>query len=94
MQRYPEQHHPGAITPVNKQAARFSAPSILALLSAIASLFVTAGWGILLAIAALGFGAVGVLMALSPRVRGGVVSILAMFAAGIGVIVAIVRLIL
>lgn len=73
--------------------AKFSIPSILAIVAAIVSLMVTAGWGLFLALAAVVLGVIGFALAMSPRVRGGVVSVLSMIAGGAGVVIALLRLI-
>jgi hypothetical protein len=79
---------------MNTQAttrARFSIPSIIAIVAAVASFVTGAFWGFVLAMVALFFGIIGVLMAFSSRVRGGMVSTLAVLASVIGVIAAIVK---
>lgn len=78
-------------TTVTKKEAKFSIPSIIAICAAIGSLFLSAGWGLFLALVAIVLGVVGFLMALSPRVRGGVVSILSLLAGALGVIIALLR---
>lgn len=75
-------------------AAHFSLPSIIALAAAIGAFFVSAGWGVFLAIIAIIFGLIGAILAFSPTVRGGIISILAIVLAPIGIIVAIVRLVI
>jgi len=72
----------------------FSIPSLIALVAAIASFFVSAGTGFILAIVAIVFGVIGFLLALSPSVRGGIVSIFSLVIAGIGIVVAIIRAIM
>ena len=71
--------------------AKFSIPSILAIVSAIASFAVGAFWGFVLAIVAVAFGAIGVLLAFSSRVRGGFVSAFAVIAGLLGLIAAVVK---
>lgn len=71
----------------------FSIPSLLAIVSAIGSFFSGAFLGVLLAIAAIVLGIIGVLLAISPRVRGGMVSILSILAGAIGIIAAVFKLI-
>jgi hypothetical protein len=46
----------------------------------------------LLAILAIVFGAIGVLLSLSPRVRGGMMSIFSVLAGVIGIIAAVLKL--
>ena len=56
----------------------YSIPSLLAVASAIGSLFVGAGAGLLLAVLAIALGAIGILLSLLPQRRGGIVSALSM----------------
>ena len=74
-----------------REAAKFSIPSIIAIVAAIASFPVGALMGFLLAVVAVIFGAIGIILSLSPRVRGGVVSTLAIFAGMLGVLAALVK---
>jgi hypothetical protein len=69
----------------------FSIPSIIALGAAIASFFVKPGTGVLLAIIAIIFGVIGVLLSFAPSIRGGLMSFLSLFIAAIGIVVAIIR---
>ncbi len=69
----------------------FSIPSLIAIGAAIASFFVSAGPGFLLAIVAIIFGVIGFLLALSPSIRGGILSFVSLFIACIGIVVAIIR---
>jgi hypothetical protein len=71
--------------------AHFSIPSLIAIGAAIASLFVSPGTGFLLAIVAIIFGVFGFILALAPSVRGGIVSILSLMLASIGIVIAIIR---
>lgn len=71
--------------------AKFSIPSILAIVAAIASFFQGATFGILLAIAAIILGIIGVLISLSEKKRGGIVSFASVGAGLIGIIAAIVK---
>jgi hypothetical protein len=71
----------------------FSAPAIVAVICAVASFFFGAGLGLLLAIVAIVAGAIGVIMALSPRVRGGFASIIAIVAGLVGILAAIVKIV-
>ena len=70
----------------------FSIPSILAIVCAIGSFMTGAGLGMLLAILAIVFGAIGVLLSLSPRVRGGMMSIFSVLAGVIGIVAAVFKL--
>jgi hypothetical protein len=74
-----------------REAAKFSIPSIIAIIAAIASFPVGALMGFLLAIVAVIFGALGFILSLSPKVRGGVVSTLAIFAGMLGLLAAVVK---
>lgn len=71
--------------------ASFSIPSIIAIIAAIASFYVGAILGLLLAAVAFVFGAIGLVLALSPKTRGGIMSIIAVILSFIGVIAAIVK---
>ena len=72
----------------------FSAPAIVAVVCAVASFFFNAGLGLLLAIIAIVAGVIGLLMALSPRVRGGIASTVAILAGLVGILAAVVKIIL
>jgi uncharacterized membrane protein HdeD (DUF308 family) len=72
----------------------FSIPSLIAIAAAIASFFVGAGTGFLLALIAIAFGILGVLLSMSPSVRGGFVSILSLIAGAIGILAAIIKVFL
>ena len=74
--------------------ASFSIASILAIILAILSFKVGAILGLLLAAGAFLFGVVGLLLALSPDTRGGMLSMLAVTMSFIGVIAAIVKAIM
>ena len=74
-----------------KEQAKFSIPSIIGIICGIASFPTGALVGFILAVAALVFGGIGVLLAFSSRIRGGVISSLAVMAGLIGVIAAIVK---
>ena len=71
--------------------AHFSIPSLIAIAAAIASFFVSPGAGFLLAIVAIIFGVLGFIVALAPSVRGGIVSVLSLMLASIGIVIAIIR---
>lgn len=66
----------------------FSIPSILAILAAMLSFVTGAFWGLLLAIAAIILGLIGVLISLSPQVRGGFISVVSLAAGVLGIVVA------
>ncbi len=69
----------------------YSIPSLIAIGAAIASFFVGAAGGIILAIVAIVFGVIGVIVSLAPSERGGLISVLSIILAAIGVVVAIIR---
>jgi hypothetical protein len=77
----------------NRRPARahFSIPSIIAIAAAIGSFYAGAGLGLLLAIVAIIFGIIGVIIALLPHVRGGIVSFISIAAGVIGIIAAVVK---
>ncbi|MCB1129913.1 MAG: hypothetical protein KDN05_02215 [Verrucomicrobiae bacterium] len=71
--------------------ASFTIPSLLAVLCAIASFFQGATFGLLLAIGAILFGAIGLLLSLSAKKRGGLVSFGSVAMGFIGIIAAIIK---
>ena len=71
--------------------ARFSIPSIIAIVAALVSFMTGAFLGFVFAMVAVVFGALGVLLSFSSRVRGGIVSILAVMAGVLGLIAAVVK---
>jgi membrane protein implicated in regulation of membrane protease activity len=71
--------------------AKFSIPSVIAIVCAIASFMTGAVLGLVFALAALLFGAIGFVLSLSPKIRGGVVSVLAIFAGMLGILAAVVK---
>ena len=71
--------------------ASFSIPSIIAILAAISSFYVGAVGGLLLAATAIVFGLFGLMFAMAPGVRGGVVSIVSLGLAVIGLVAAVVK---
>jgi hypothetical protein len=72
----------------------FSLPSLIAIGAAIASYFFSPGVGLLLAVIAIGFGVLGVILSMAPGVRGGFVSILSLIAGAIGILIAIIKVFL
>lgn len=78
----------------DSQKAAFSIPSILSIIAAILSFKVGAIGGLLLAGVAIVMGLIGILLALSPRTRGGIFSGLGVVGGVIGVIAAVVKAIL
>ena len=75
-------------------APSFSIPAILAIVCAIGSFMTGAALGMVLAILAIVFGVIGILLSLSPRVRGGVVSVFSVLAGVIGIVAAVIKLII
>ena len=71
--------------------AKFSIPSIIALIAGIASFSAGAFAGFLLALIAVGFGVAGLALAFLPHRRGGMVSVIAVDAGVFGVIAAIIK---
>jgi hypothetical protein len=71
--------------------ATFSIPSILAIIAAILSFKLGAILGLIMAAVAFIFGAIGLVLALSPKTRGGALSIVAVVLSFIGVIAAIIK---
>ncbi len=78
---------------MDTKKASYSIPSLLAIAAAIGSFFTGAIIGLLLAALAAIFGVIGILLALSPKTRGGIVSIIAIILSFVGVIAAIVKFI-
>jgi hypothetical protein len=74
------------------QHPEYSLPSILAIVAAIASFFFGAGLGLLLAVAAIVLGVIGMLLAASPSIRGGIISIISVGAGLLGIIAAVLKL--
>ena len=70
----------------------FSIPSLIAIGAAIGSYFSGAFWGFVLALIAIAFGILGMILSMSPSVRGGIVSIFSLFAGAIGIVVAIIKI--
>ncbi len=69
----------------------FSIPSLIAIGAAIASFFVGAAGGFILAIVAIVFGIIGVLLSMAPSVRGGFISVFSLILAAIGIVVAMIK---
>ena len=74
-----------------------SAASIVAIVAAIASFYFSSQgreiWGLITALVAIAAGLLGGLRALSPRVAGGILSIIAVLLGAVAVLVALVALI-
>lgn len=69
----------------------FSIPSLIAVGAAVASFFVSALGGFILALIAIAFGIIGVLLSFSPSIRGGFISVLSMLLAAVAILVAIAK---
>lgn len=82
-----------AMTTRASASPAFSFASILAIIAAIGSFTVGAGWGLLLAVVAIVLGVIGVVVALLPGVRGGVLSTISVLIGVVGILGAILRII-
>ncbi len=71
--------------------ASFSVPSIIALLAAIGSFMTGATLGMILAVVAILFGILGVMLSLAPAKRGGVISVFGIGAGVIGILAAVIK---
>jgi hypothetical protein len=71
--------------------ASFTIPSIIALLAAIGSFMTGAILGMILAVVAIIFGILGVVLSLAPAKRGGVISTFGIGAGVIGIIAAVIK---
>jgi len=74
--------------------ASFSIPSIISVIAAIWSFYQGAIGGLILAIVAIVFGILGVVLSLSPAKRGGVASTFGIAAGGIAVVAAVIKAIM
>jgi len=77
-----------------KNKPSVSAASIVAIIAAILSFNVGAFFGLIFAVVAFVAGLYGVLLAQSPRFRGGIISATAVILSFIGVIAAVVKFIM
>ena len=80
--------------PARRASPAFSLPSIIAIVAAIASFFAGGGWGLVLAILAIVCGLIGAVLALSPNIRGGIVSVFSVVAGVIAIVAAIFKIII
>jgi len=76
------------------KTAKFSIPSIIAPIAAVASFATGAFWGLLLAVTAIVFGLLGVILSFSSRKRGGVLSTLSLLAGFVGIIAGVIKAIM
>ena len=74
-----------------KTQAKFSLPSIISIICAVASFASGAFFGFVLAMVAVLFGAIGFFLAFSSQVRGGMLSTLAVLAGILGLVAAVVK---
>ncbi|MEK7951443.1 hypothetical protein [Luteolibacter soli] len=71
--------------------ASFSLPSLIAIVAAIGSFMNGATFGLILAIVAIFFGIIGVVLSLAPSKRGGVISTFGIGAGLIGILAAVIK---
>lgn len=71
--------------------ASFSIPSIISVLAAIGSFMNGAILGMVLAVTAIIFGVIGVLLSIAPAKRGGILSIASIGAGVVGIIAAVIK---
>lgn len=76
----------------SENKAAFSIPSIIAVIAAFFSFRSGAGGGFFLALTAIFFGIIGMLLAFLPSVRGGIISLIGIIAGLIGIIAAIIKI--
>jgi hypothetical protein len=75
----------------SSKPAVFSIASILSIAAAIGSFMTGAFFGLILAIVAIFFGFIGVLMSFAESRRGGIVSILAVVGGVLGIVAAVIK---
>ncbi|WP_193214519.1 hypothetical protein [Luteolibacter marinus] len=78
----------------SSSSAKFSVPSIIAVIAAVWSFTSGAFFGLILAVAAILFGILGIVLSLAPRKRGGVISVFGVVAGGFGIVAAVIKAIL
>jgi hypothetical protein len=71
--------------------AKFSVPSLIAIVAALLSFTTGAFWGFVLAVVAIVSGLIGVALSLSPTVRGGLISAFSLMAGSLGLIAALIK---
>jgi hypothetical protein len=76
------------------RTAKFSIPSIIAIVAALLSFTTGAFWGFFLAVIAIIAAIIGMVVAVSPNVRGGLVSTVSLVAGGIAIIAALIKAIM
>lgn len=81
-------------TAIAQHKPHFSIPSLIAIGCAIATFFVRPGAGFALAIVAIVFGVIGLLLSFAPSIRGGFTSFFSLIIASIGIIFAVIKAIL
>jgi hypothetical protein len=92
--RFKDAHYPLRMNTVERRQAKFSIPSIIAIVAAVLSFATGAFLGFVLAMVAIVFGVLGVLLSLSPNIRGGMVSTLSLAAGALGLIAAMIKAVL
>ena len=73
--------------------AAFSIPSIISIAAGLGTFATGAFWGLVLACVAIVTGLIGVALSLSPRIRGGVVSVIGVVGGVIGIVAAVFKLV-
>ncbi len=81
-------------SPKSRKPAVFSIASILSILAAIGSFMTGAILGLVLAIVAIFFGFIGVLMAFAESRRGGILSLFAVIGGVLGIVAAVIKAIM
>lgn len=81
----------GMDAPETTKTAKFTIPSIIALVAAVLSFMTGAIGGLILALVAIVFGLIGVLLSFSSKRRGGIVSTLSLLAGFVGIIAAVIK---
>lgn len=74
-----------------KPNASFTIASVIAVVAAVASFFQGATFGLLLALTAMVFGLIGVVLSLSAKKRGGIASATAILFGVLGIIAAVIK---
>ncbi len=74
-----------------KPNASFTIASVIAVVAAVASFFQGATFGLLLALVAMAFGLIGLVLSLSAKKRGGVASAAAILFGLLGIVAAVIK---
>lgn len=75
-----------------KTSTAAAASFIVAVASYLATCTGHPGWGLFAAIAAMPLGVLGILLAVSPRIKGGILSVFALIFAAVGAIISILAI--